>query len=90
MNAPFRFDRRTLLKGGALTVGFALARPPTDAFAQAALAAPRGIDPKEVDSFLAVHGDGGSRCIAARSISAKGYGSPCARSSPRSWASASM
>ena len=58
MNAPFRFDRRTLLKGGALTVGFALARLPTDAFAQAALAAPRGVDPKEVDSFLAVHGDG--------------------------------
>lgn len=54
MNAlisPHRFSRRTILKGGALTVGFALARVRTDAFAQGAVMAPRVVDPQEVDSF---------------------------------------
>src|SRR5271166_6283389 len=53
-----RFSRRTILKGGALTVGFALARVRTDALAQGTVIAPRVVDPQEVDSFLAVHGDG--------------------------------
>ena len=61
MNAlisPHRFSRRAILKGGALTVGFALARVRTDALAQGAVMAPRLVDPQEVDSFLAVNGDG--------------------------------
>ena len=56
--APHRFSRRAILQGGALTVGFALARLRTDALAQSGAAAPRAVDPKEVDSFLAVNGDG--------------------------------
>ena len=61
MNAPVknpRFSRRAILKGGALTVGFALTGLPAHAIAQGAVAAPRALDPKEVDSFLAVNGDG--------------------------------
>jgi len=61
MNAlisPHRVSRRTILKGGALTVGFALARMRTNARAQSAMMAPRLVDPQEVDSFLAVNGDG--------------------------------
>ena len=61
MNAlisPHRVSRRTILKGDALTVSFALARMRTDAFAQGAVMAPRLVDPQEVDSFLAVNGDG--------------------------------
>lgn len=60
MNAPvknLRFSRRAILKGGALAVGFALTGLP-DAIAHSAVAAPRALDPKEVDSFLAVNGDG--------------------------------
>ena len=53
-----RFSRRAILKGGALTVGFALTGLPAHAIAQGADAAPRALDPKEVDSFLAVNGDG--------------------------------
>jgi nicotinate dehydrogenase subunit B len=61
MNAPVRthrFSRRALLKGGALTVGFALAGLRNDAAAQGAAALPRVLDNKEVDAFLAVNGDG--------------------------------
>ena len=61
MNAPIknrRFSRRAILKGGALTVGFALTGLPAHAIAQGADAAPRALDAKEVDSFLAVNGDG--------------------------------
>ena len=61
MNAPFktsRFSRRAILKGGALTVGFALAGVRTEASAQGMLGAPRVLDPKEVDAFLAVNADG--------------------------------
>jgi CO/xanthine dehydrogenase Mo-binding subunit len=61
MNAPVkpsRLSRRAVLKGGALTVGFALTGLPTGASAQGAANAPRVLDPKEVDAFLAVNGDG--------------------------------
>jgi hypothetical protein len=61
MNAPFknsRFSRRTILKGGALTVGFALTGLPAKGSAQGLLGASRVLDPKEVDAFLAVNGDG--------------------------------
>ncbi|HMA55304.1 MAG TPA: molybdopterin cofactor-binding domain-containing protein [Pseudolabrys sp.] len=61
MNAPvknLRFSRRTILKGGAITVGFALTGIPTRAIAQGAAAARRVLDSKEVDAFLAVNGDG--------------------------------
>ena len=61
MNAPVkthRFSRRALLKGGALTVGFALTGLHNDASAQGAAAMPRVLDTKEVDAFLAVNGDG--------------------------------
>jgi CO/xanthine dehydrogenase Mo-binding subunit len=61
MSAPNknrRFSRRAILKGGALTVGFALTGLPAQAIAQVANAAPRALDAKEVDSFLAVNGDG--------------------------------
>jgi len=60
MNAPvkkLRFTRRTILKGGTLAVGFALTGSP-DAIAQGAVPTPRALDPKEIDSFLAVNGDG--------------------------------
>ena len=61
MNAPItksRFSRRTVLKGGALTVGFALTGLRTNAFAQGAAPAARVLDVKEVDAFLAVNADG--------------------------------
>jgi nicotinate dehydrogenase subunit B len=61
MNAPIktsRFSRRAVLKGGALTVGFALTGLRTGASAQGAAGAPRVLDIKEVDAFLAVNGDG--------------------------------
>jgi nicotinate dehydrogenase subunit B len=48
--------RRTMLKAGALTVGFALAGLQTRA--EGAAPAPRMVDPNELDSFLAVDGDG--------------------------------
>jgi nicotinate dehydrogenase subunit B len=59
MNAPVsRLSRRAVLHGGALTVGFALTglRVPS-ADAQGAAAA-RVLDPKQLDAFLAVNGDG--------------------------------
>jgi nicotinate dehydrogenase subunit B len=56
--APGRLTRRAMLQGGALTVSFALAGLPGRAPAQSALAAPRRVDPGEVDSYLSVNGDG--------------------------------
>lgn len=61
MNAPVktsRFSRRAVLKGGALTVGFALAGLRTSTSAQGAPGTPRVLDTHEVDAFLAVNGDG--------------------------------
>jgi nicotinate dehydrogenase subunit B len=56
--ASRRLSRRAVLAGGALTVSFALAGARLKALAQGAAAAPRSVDPKEVDAFLAVNGDG--------------------------------
>jgi nicotinate dehydrogenase subunit B len=61
MNAPVKahnFSRRDVLKGGAITVGFALAGLPSRGRAQSAPVAKRILDSKEVDAFLAVNGDG--------------------------------
>ena len=55
--ASHRLSRRAVLAGGALTVSFALAGARLKALAQGAAAAPRSVDPKEVDAFLAVNGD---------------------------------
>ena len=57
-SASHRLSRRAVLAGGALTVSFALAGARLKALAQGAAAAPRSVDPKEVDAFLAVNGDG--------------------------------
>ncbi len=61
MNAPVktsRFSRRAILRGGVLTVSFALTGLRTTAAAQGAPGAPRVLDPNAVDAFLAVNGDG--------------------------------
>lgn len=61
MNAPVNtsgFSRRAVLKGGALTVGFALSGLPASSFAQGAARGARVLDTKEVDAFLAVNADG--------------------------------
>ncbi len=61
MNIPVKtshLSRRAVLKGGALTVGFAFTGLRMGAFAQGAAGAPRVLDSKEVDAFLAVNGDG--------------------------------
>src|SRR5689334_24092061 len=61
MNAPVKahnFSRRDVLKGGAITVGFALAGLPSRGRAQSSPVAKRILDSKEVDAFLAVNGDG--------------------------------
>jgi len=61
MNAPVKmrnFSRRDILKGGAITVGFALAGIPSRGRAQSAAVAKRILDSKEVDAFLAVNSDG--------------------------------
>jgi CO/xanthine dehydrogenase Mo-binding subunit len=61
MNAATKgapFSRRSLLKGGALTVGFALTGLPGRLSGQVAGSSARVLDPKEVDAFLAVNGDG--------------------------------
>ena len=61
MNTPVKtrhFSRRAVLKGGVITVGFALAGLPARVGAQSAAVAKRILDPKEVDAFLAVNGDG--------------------------------
>jgi CO/xanthine dehydrogenase Mo-binding subunit len=56
--ASHRLTRRAMLAAGALTVSFALAGARTKVLAQGAAAGPRSLDPKELDSFLAVNGDG--------------------------------
>src|SRR5258707_3635304 len=61
MGAPaekIRFSRRTIVKGGALIVGFALTGRQTSASAQGVIGAPRRLDAKEGDAFLAANGDG--------------------------------
>ena len=61
MNAPIktsRLSRRAVLKGGALTVVFALTGLKVPASAQGAARASRVLDSKEVDAFLSVNGDG--------------------------------
>ncbi len=52
------FTRRDVLKGGALTIGFALVAPQVLLTAAAQGASPRVLDPKRVDAFLAVNADG--------------------------------
>src|SRR6201987_5069727 len=54
--AAHALTRRTMLKAGALTVSFALAG--LQIRAEGAAPAPRMLDPNELDSFLAVDGDG--------------------------------
>jgi CO/xanthine dehydrogenase Mo-binding subunit len=55
---PSPVSRRALLKGGALTVAFALGSGRADLLAQPAAGAPRILDPSQVDAFLAVNADG--------------------------------
>ena len=90
MNAPIkhRFSRRALLKGGALTVAFALTGLRT-ASAQGAAVASRILDNKQVDAFLAVNSDGTVTLTAARSISARACASRSRRSPPKNSVSAS-
>ena len=57
-SASHRLSRRAVLAGGALTVSFVLAGARLKALAQGAAAAPRSVDPKEVDAFLAATGAG--------------------------------
>jgi nicotinate dehydrogenase subunit B len=54
----YGLTRRAVVRGGALMVGFAFAGMRTRARASAGHAEPRPVDPNEVDSFLAVNGDG--------------------------------
>ena len=61
MNAQVKtlnVSRRAVLKGGAITVGFALAGIPSRVRAQTTAVAKRVLDSKEVDAFLSVNGDG--------------------------------
>jgi nicotinate dehydrogenase subunit B len=51
-------SRRTVLKGGALIVGFALSGRQTGVAAQGVTGTPRPLDAKEVDAYLAVNADG--------------------------------
>src|SRR5947208_10713630 len=53
---PSHFSRRAVLKGGALTIAFALSGQCADLFAQSS--SPRVLDPNQVDAFFAVNGDG--------------------------------
>ena len=55
---PHQVTRRAVLKGGALTVGFACAGIPSLAQSQSGMLEPRSLDPKNVDSFLSVNSDG--------------------------------
>lgn len=55
---PPRVSRRAVLKGGALTIAFASSSRCVDLFAQDGGSSPRILDPKEVDGFFAVNGDG--------------------------------
>jgi len=52
------FSRRAVLKGGALTVAFALSGQCAELFAQGSGRAPRILDSSQLDAFLAVNGDG--------------------------------
>ena len=52
-----RFSRRAVLRGGALTISFALTGLRTKASAQNMADAQRVLDPSEVDAFLAVNRD---------------------------------
>ena len=54
MNAHAKFSRRSVVKGGALTVALAVTGVPTRGFAQAA----KTLDRSELDAFLRVSGDG--------------------------------
>jgi nicotinate dehydrogenase subunit B len=54
--SPAAPSRRDMLKAGGLIVAFGLAGPAASALAQGAGA--RSLDPREVDSFLAVNADG--------------------------------
>jgi nicotinate dehydrogenase subunit B len=54
---PSRPSRRAILKGGALTVGFALSGGRGEVCAEDAAAASRVLDPGQVDAFLAVNAD---------------------------------
>ena len=61
MNAQVKtlnVSRRAVLKGGAITVGFALAGIPSRVRTQTTAVAKRVLDSKEVDAFLSVNGDG--------------------------------
>src|SRR5580693_4733686 len=55
---PHQVTRRAILKGGALTVGFAFAGIPNLAPSQSVVLEPRSLDPKNVDTFLSVNRDG--------------------------------
>src|SRR6516165_9007031 len=79
--AAHALTRRTMLKTGALTVGFALAGLQTRA--EGTTPGPRTLDPNQLDSFLAVDGDG-TVTFAARSTLGKAFALPCARSRVRS------
>ena len=93
MNAPFKtskVSRRAVLKGAALTVGFALGGPGLMR-AGAQGASKRVLDPKQVDAFLALNTDGSATLycgkvdlgtglrIAMRQIVAEELGVPVAR-----------
>src|SRR5262245_24588166 len=54
---PSCVSRRAVLKGGALTIAFALGSQCADLLAQNTSSSPRILDPKEVDAFLAVNAD---------------------------------
>src|SRR5512135_2696860 len=63
MNAPFKafeVSRRSLLKGGALTVAFALAGTADPLFDEAAAqgSPARNLDPNSVDAFFSIGADG--------------------------------
>src|ERR1700682_2699069 len=60
MNPAFnsRLSRRAVVKGGALTIGFALAGVDPGALAQSAQSAALKLDPSEVDAFLSINSDG--------------------------------
>ncbi|TPQ28848.1 xanthine dehydrogenase family protein molybdopterin-binding subunit [Bradyrhizobium guangdongense] len=53
-----RFSRRAILKGGALTVGFALTVTPGTALAQSVAGVARRTDNTQVDAYLTVNADG--------------------------------
>ena len=54
---PAYLTRRAILGTSALTVAFAFAGVRTQALAESGTAAPRALDPNDVDSFLSVNSD---------------------------------